>query len=154
MLGHATEIARRLKSPKRARAFTGAGRAVSQADVPKPRVRDDMSRVPWQGGAGLALAQLSRHGITTLTGRNGEVDLGTQKKGRPTAASPNRKLSVRSGHHTRRVILSTMECRVAKPRKTDEHHRPSRRLRHTAGLRHRWPRHVELECVRGGACGK
>jgi hypothetical protein len=66
----------------------------------------------------------------------------------------NIKLSVRSGHHARRAILSTMERRVAKPRKTDEHHRPSRRLRHTAGLRYRWPRHVELERVRGGACGK
>ena len=88
-------------------------------------------------------------------GTNGEADRAERKREaarrRPLQ---NIKLSMRSGHRVRRAILSTMERRVAEPRKTDEHHRPSRGLRHTAGLRRRWPRHVELERVRGRACGK
>ena len=79
------------------------------------------------------------------------VELAVWKRAKRKAAQrrplQSSKLSVRSGHHARRAILSTMERRVAEPRKTDKHHCPSRRLRYPA-------RHVELEGVLGRGCGK
>jgi hypothetical protein len=99
--------------------------------------------------------ELSRSGMTVPSRHKwGGGPRGTKKEAARRRPLQNIKLPVRSGHRARRAILSTMERGVAKPRKTDEHHRPSRGLRHTAGLRHRWARHVELECVRGRACGK